>query len=406
MNNYANLKFEWCGEILAEIGYGVQARNILRPLIEGGADVKLIPAEEYVPDNRKIKDPFWLEQIEKSKTKPDAPIRINFAIAPQFRMRPGAFHIGFCLWETNRLPNEWVPILNQQDHLFVPSPTHLDVYNISGITKPISVVRPSVSVVEPAGPVMLVNEVPEGTVKFLFSSNWIPRKNHQDLIAAFCCAFNNIQDVALVLKSWPVNEDINSKRNIEAGVRHFSDRVRGVSRPKIYLLNDYVDHSRMESIIRACDVYVSASKAEGYDSATITAMQMEKLILGMQFGIKSDYLNSMTSIPVDYSLEPVLDSAAPGYDAYQMWARPSIDSLMHSMFKAYNMIKNPALTTNDVLGLTAKQLGKNAREKVLKLYSPEINTPEIAKVITTIQNEISKTFTSKLAPLQVVPIHS
>jgi len=406
MNDYSNLKFEWCGEILAEIGYGVQARNILKPLIEGGADIKLIPAEEYVPDNRKIKDPFWLEQVEKSKTKPDAPIRINFSIAPQFRMRQGAFHIGYCLWETTRLPNEWIPILNQQDHLFVPSSTHVDYYTASGITKPVSVVRPTVSNLDTSGPKMSINELPDDTVKFLFSSNWIPRKNHQDLIAAFCCAFNNIQDVSLVLKSWPVSEDINAKRNIEAGVRHFSDRVKGVSRPRIYLLNDYVSHSRMESIIRSCDVYVSASKAEGYDSASIIAMQMSKLVLGLPFGIKSDYITPMTSIPIDYSLEPVIDSGAPGYDAYQMWARPSIESLMSSMLRAYNMIKNPALTTNDVLGLTAEQLGKNAREKVLKLYSSEINTPEIAKTITTIQNEISKAFTNKLTPLQVVQVHS
>ena len=45
MSDYSNLKFEWCGEILAQVGYGVQARNILKPLIEGGADIKLIPAE-------------------------------------------------------------------------------------------------------------------------------------------------------------------------------------------------------------------------------------------------------------------------------------------------------------------------------------------------------------------------
>ena len=406
MSNYSHIKIEWCGEILAEIGYGVQARNILKPLIEGGADIKLIPAEEYLPENRKIKDPYWLDLIEKSKTKPDAPIRVNFAIPPQFRMRQGAIHIGYCLWETTRLPNEWIPILNQQDHIFIPSEVEREYYTSSGVTKPISVVKPTIKEVPIEGPIMDINEIPEGTVKFLFSSNWVPRKNHQDLITAFCCAFHSIQDVTLVIKSWPSSDDINSKRNIEAGVRHFSDRVRGIARPRLHLINDFVDHSKMESIIRSCDVYVSASKAEGYDSASIIAMQMQKLVLGVPFGIKSEYINSMTSIPIDYSLEPVVDSGAPGYDAYQMWARPNMHSLMQSMFMAYSMIKNPSLTANDILGLTAEQLGKNAREKVIKLYSPENTTSDLVDVISQIQSEISKTFTNKLTPLQVVPVHS
>lgn len=406
MSDYSNLKFEWCGEILAQVGYGVQARNILKPLIEGGADIKLIPAEEYVPENRKIKDPYWIDLIEKSKTKPDAPIRINFSIPPQFRMRQGAYHVGYTLWETNKLPNEWIPIMNQQDKLLVPSGSHIAFYKTSGITKPVEVLRPTSTAVSPIGSKMSVNEIPENAVKFLFSSNWIPRKNHSDLIAAFCCAFNGIEDVALVIKSWPSGDDVNSKRNIEGGIRHFSDRLRGVNRPRVYLLNDFVDQERVESIIRACDVYVSASKAEGYDSATIMAMEMEKIVIGIPFGTRGNYINDRTALPVDYSLEPIIDSAAPGYDAYQMWARPNMQSLMDCMQQAYQMVKNPSLSINSVLDINKEQLGKNARDKVLKLYSAEANTPEVASTIKQIQDEISKTFTNKLAPLQVVQAYS
>jgi glycosyltransferase involved in cell wall biosynthesis len=402
MSSYSNIKIEWCGEILAQVGYGVQARNILKPLIEGGADIKLIPAEEYVPENRKIKDPYWTDLIEKSKAKPDAPIRINFSIPPQFRMRQGAYNIGYTLWETNRLPNEWIPIMNQQDHLLVPSPTHLNYYKASGITKPVKVLRPTCSDVSPEGPKMSINEIPDNTIKFLFSSNWIPRKNHADLITAFCCAFNGVEDVSLIIKSWPIADDVNSKRNIEAGIRHFSDRLRGVNRPRVYLLNDFVDQEKIESIIRMCDVYVSASKAEGYDSASIMAMQMQKIVIGMPFGIKSDYINNRTALVTDFSLEPIIDSAAPGYDAYQMWARPNIESLISCMQQAYQMIKNPGLTINSVLDINKDQLEKNARDKILRLYSSEANTSEVASTIIQIQDEISKTFTNRLTPQQVV----
>ena len=57
-----DLRIEWRGEILSDIGYGLQARRILKPLIDAGVDVKLIQAEHYIPEERRIKDLFWLEQ--------------------------------------------------------------------------------------------------------------------------------------------------------------------------------------------------------------------------------------------------------------------------------------------------------------------------------------------------------
>jgi hypothetical protein len=76
------------------------------------------------------------------------------------------------------------------------------------------------------------------------------------------------------------------------------------------------------------------------------------------------------------------------------------------MQQAYQMVKNPSLCINSVLDINKEQLGKNARDKVLKLYSAEANTPEVASTIKQIQDEISKTFTNKLAPLQVVQAYS
>lgn len=395
MNDYSKLNIEWCGEILAQIGYGVQTRNILRPLIEGGAKVKLIPAEEYVPEHRKVNEPFWIKALEESKVMPDMPMRINFSIAPQFRVRPGAINVGFMQWETTRVPNEWVPILNQMDYLLVPSDTAIDAYRMAGVNVPIKVLRPNISDPGVDGPATSISEIPEGTVKFLFSSNWIPRKNHSDLITAFCCAFHGIQDAALIIKTWPTNDDTNNKRHIENGVRHFSDRLRGINRPRIYLLSDIVSQEKVDSIIRSCDVYVSASKAEGFDSATISAMAMQKLVLGIPLGIRSEYIKPTTSLPIDFSLEPIVDSAAPGYDTYQAWARPNMQSLIGAMHVAYNLIKNPTATVNDLTALTAKQLGKNARDRVLELYSPEVNTPIIYNTLLEIQNEVAAKLTNK-----------
>lgn len=401
--NYSDLKIEWCGEILAEVGYGVQARNILKPLIDGGADIKVIPAEDYIPESRKIKDPYWLKVIEDSKTKDERNVRVNFSILPQQRLKPGAINVGFMQWETNCIPVEWVPFANNLNYLIASSDFGEHAYRVAGVNTNIKIMRPNISVPSDNLVATSINEIPPGTVKFLFSGNWVPRKNHADLITAFSCAFAKLPDVALIIKCWPMGEDTNSKRNIEAGIRHFCDRLRGVQRPRICLLTDFVTLDKSDELIKSCDVYVSASKAEGFDSAAITAMAMEKIVIGVPYGFKYLYTNPQTSLPVDYSAEPIVESAVPGYDAYQAWARPNVQSLISQMHTAYRLIKDPTSTVSTVVPLTGKQLGANARSKVLELFSPEVNTPNIYKVLKEIVNESSSPAKGIKAAPKVVP---
>lgn len=387
--NYSDLKIEWCGEILAEVGYGVQARAILKPLIEGGADIKVIPAEDYIPESRKIKDPFWLKVVEESKTKDERNIRVNFSILPQFRLKPGAVNIGYMQWETNQIPNEWVPITNNLNYIIASSQYAADAYKIAGVTSNIKIMRPNVDVPSLNTNSVTINEIPKDCVKFLFSANWVPRKNHSDLITAFSCAFSRMQDVALIIKCWPMGEDSTAKRQIEAGVRHFCDRLRGVQRPRICLLTDFTTIEKSEELIESCDVYVSAARAEGLDSATISAMMRKKIVIGVPQGIRAMYLNSNTSLPVDYSLEPIIDSAVPGYDAYQVWARPNIQSLIYQMHTAYRLVKDTSATVSPIQSITGKQLGENAKARALELFSPENNTINIYNTLKEIINEVS-----------------
>ena len=387
--NYSDLKIEWCGEILAEVGYGVQARSILRPLIEGGADIKVIPAEEYIPESRKIQDPFWLKVIEDSKTKDERNVRVNFSILPQFRLKPGAINIGYMQWETNQIPNEWLQLTNNLNYIIASSEYAANAYKIAGVKTNIKIMRPNVDLPKPGTLPVSINEIPKDTVKFLFSGNWVPRKNHSDLITAFSCGIARMQDVTLIIKCWPMGEDSNSKRQIEAGVRHFCDRLRGVQRPRICLLTDFTTIEKSEELIESCDVYVSASRAEGLDSATISAMMRKKIVIGVPHGIRQLYLNHQTSLPVDYSIEPIVDSAVPGYDAYQAWARPSVTSLIQQMHTAYRLVKDPTSTISPIIPINAAALVENARQKAIELFSPETNTVNIYNTLKEIINEVS-----------------
>lgn len=98
-----DIYIEWRGEILAKIGYGIQARRILDLIYRAGIKVKLLPAENYLPPNMKIDDPLWINRIEESKSLPAAPIRINYCIPTVAEFSPTAFNILYTMWETNKI---------------------------------------------------------------------------------------------------------------------------------------------------------------------------------------------------------------------------------------------------------------------------------------------------------------
>jgi glycosyltransferase involved in cell wall biosynthesis len=179
-----DLKIEWEGEILSDIGYGIQARRIIKPLIEAGVDVKVIPKEDYVPDHRRIDDPYWLRLVEESKNKPDAPIRICYEIPQVSTYRQGAFNIAYAMWETDKYPKEWVDKINQANMFFSGCPELSQSAVKAGITVPVTPVIPPIDTDMwcPEGDTLAVQGIEDKDIVFMMNANWIPRKNFDDLL--------------------------------------------------------------------------------------------------------------------------------------------------------------------------------------------------------------------------------
>jgi len=371
--DYSDLTFDWVGEITAIRGYGLQARRILRPLIEGGANVKLIQDEDYVPQDRRITDPWWLDQIEKSKAKPDSPVRICYSIPNLYKPNPKAINIGYTMWETDEYPREWVPLINQMNRFWVGTPSLVQSAIKAKVTVPIDTVSATIDLTEwsPTGPVSKVAEIPDGTVKFMFVGDWIPRKNYQDLVIAFGHAFSGVDDVALIIKTWSSSSNPEDRKQIERGVRFFMDKLKGLTRPKIYLLADMIEEKALINLMRGADVYTTASHGEGFDLPMCQAMALGKVVVATNYLAHADYMDETNSIPVKYTKRPVTFASAPMYDAYQMWSAPDMEDYINKLRIAYHVVKSKQ----------AHLLGEKARSTVTNLFSPENNTPKIAQVI-------------------------
>ena len=371
--DYSHIKIEWQGEILAIRGYGLQARRLLKPLIEGGATVKLIQDEDYIPPERRIQDKFWLDQLEKSKTLPDQPVRICYCLPNLYKPRQGAINIGYTMWETTCYPREWVPMINQMQGFWVGCNALKQSAINAGIKVPIDVVHATLdtSLWSIDGEVTNLAEIPEGTVKFLFVGDWIPRKNYQDLILSYSTAFNGHKDVALLIKTWSNQPGSEGRKNIENALRFYGDKLIGIDKPKIYLLTDMIEEEKIISLMRGTDVYASVSKGEGFDLPMCQAMSLGKLVVATDFLAHNDYMTVDNSIPVKFTMRPVHDAVAPLYHGYQWWSEPDILDMVSKLRVAYNLVKTDR----------AKDIGIKARQTIIDMFSEENNTPKLAKSI-------------------------
>ena len=373
MSKYSHINIEWSGEILAIHGYGVTARRILKPLIEGGATVKLTQDEDYVPEHKRIKDPFWLEQLEKSKTLPDPPVKISYCIPPLFKPRQGAINILSSQWETTHFPKEWIPTINRADRFWVGTPSLKQSAMNSGVSVPIGIMNATIDPTEwnIEGEVSNITEIPANAVKFMFIADWIPRKNYEDLIIGYLTAFSGVSDTALVIKTWSNVPGIPGRKNIEETIKHFSNKLIGIDKPKIYLITDLLPEDQLIALMRGCDVYTSVSHGEGFDLPMVQAMSLGKIIVSTPFLAHGDYLNGDNSLPVRFTMSPVYDAVAPLYHAYQLWSKPDMWDYINKLRTAYQMVKSNK----------HKDMGLKARDTIEKLFSPENNTPLIVEEI-------------------------
>ena len=106
------------------------------------------------------------------------------------------------VWETDRLPQHWVPLLNDVDRVIVPTEWNRAVFETSGVTTPVVAV-PHVACDPVPGDGGLPLDLPADLVVFYTISRWCPRKQPRADLHAFLEAFTIDDPVAFVIKTAP-----------------------------------------------------------------------------------------------------------------------------------------------------------------------------------------------------------
>jgi glycosyltransferase involved in cell wall biosynthesis len=223
--------------------------------------------------------------------------------------------IGYWAWELPRIPDHWLPALEEVDEVWVPTRFVADaVRPFTG--KPVRVVP------HPVG------QAPTGTsdrARFGFDSVFVvlcmfsatssfERKNPIAAVRAFRQAFEDRSDRLLVLKVANADETpeemeallaaVGGAPNIRVEGRHMSDRER-------------------LDLIASADVLLSLHRAEGFGLVMAEAMLAGVPVIATGWSGNLDFIDDATGLLVPFRLVEATDRRGV-YGTGQRWADPDV----------------------------------------------------------------------------------
>ncbi len=342
-------------------GYTYEARTLLGCFLNAGFTVRTVP-----PSLRLLRHPATLLRRAPELYDLHAPLRgrrpvVELTHMPASYFTPlarGAVRIGRTMFETDRLPADWVRACNRMDEIWVPSTFNARTFAESGV-------RPEKIRVLPLGvdtqrfhPDAPPLPLP-GVRGFVFLSNfaWQQRKGWPILVEAFVREFKRDEDVTLVLKTMPVFHSRDAvRRQLDRFIRRLGF-TPGETAP-IILDQRVLPSEALPRLYAACDAFVLPTRGEGWGFPFLEAMACGKPVIGTAWSSLLDFLHAGNAYLIEIEgLEPVRRHVelARFYQGHR-WAKPSVDHLRALM---RHVVEHPD---------EAKAKGHRARTEVLERW--------------------------------------
>jgi glycosyltransferase involved in cell wall biosynthesis len=254
--------------------------------------------------------------------------------------------VAFTTWETDRLPEGWLEILDRYDQVLVPSRFNRDTFVAAGLATPVSVVphiaRPVRSPTRPAGPA-------SDTFVFYSIATWTARKAVLDTVGAFVNAFKADDDVTLVIHT--TAEDHVARGRVIRGVKPWVRNRESTwftlatalaghgDPPRIVLSTRILDRAGVAALHTRGDCFVSLSRGEGWGLGAFDAGAHGNPVVVTGWGGTLDMLVAGYPYCVDYDLTPtMLDEPDDWWSprAGERWAKarvPHASRLLRDVFE-------------------------------------------------------------------------
>ena len=186
---------------------------------------------------------------------------------------PGRLRYAWLLFDSDRLPETWVTLLNQRfDAVLAASPHLIEIARRSGVERPITHLPIPLDL---DGSLALPARTPGAVLRFGSICAFHPRKSLETLVGAFVDRFGHDAGAELVLHG-----------NLAFGTT--LDRVRALASPNVCITHDDLSAAAKDALLGSFDVYATCSAGEGYAIGPREAMARGKVIVASAIGGHAD----------------------------------------------------------------------------------------------------------------------
>lgn len=186
------------------------------------------------------------------------------------------------------------------------------------------------------------------------------RKNWEDMITAFCSAFQEVEDATLILKM------SNNSLASFLGELHFYLQQLWPFKCRIVALQGYLNAAEYEKLIAVTDYYVNTSRCEGLCLPLMEFMSCHKPVLSPCHTAMADYMDTSSALIIKSSLEPCTwpHDSRPVFRT--MRYRIDWQSLVNAYQQSYWIAKNQPETYRQMADSASKQIKMFASNSVVK----------------------------------------
>ncbi|MDA8268763.1 MAG: glycosyltransferase [Actinomycetota bacterium] len=326
----------WKGPFLNHSGYGEEARGFLSGLSQRGYTIAATSTGDesvaFAAGLSSTPDLAGLLQRSLSMLPTQSAAVIlhvpGYAVSA---VENAAHTVARTMFETDRIPSDWVPKLNQVDEIWVPTSFNAETFARSGVRVPIHVVPGGVDadLFRPGLPPLDLPCTPGR--RYLSVFEWSHRKAPDVLLKAWARAFRPDSAVSLILRCFPRS---HFQGNTAAAVESFVDEqlaAFGASRADvapIMVVGEPLSPSDMPRLMAAADVYVGVARGEGWGRPLLEAMSCGLTVIGTRWSGNLEFMDDSNSLLVDVErLVPVDERMDVSFYRGHRWAEPSVEHL-------------------------------------------------------------------------------